>query len=439
MKVSVVGLGHIGSVSAACFAEMGHDVLGLDIKSRKVELLNAGRSPVLEHNLDPIIKRNVDGGRLRATCSPREVLEHGEVIFVCVDTPSKADGSVDVSDIERVSQDLGDELANKATFTVIVLRSTLFPGLVEEIAIPLLESRSGKRVGVDFGFVLNPEFLREGTAVDDFFNPPRTIIAASDVRSQKMMDTLYSGIQAPLFHLEMKEASMLKYADNAFHAMKVAFANEIGRLSKSLSIDSRRVMDVFIDDKKLNLSPYYLKPGFAFGGSCLPKDLRAISHQAQTHAISVPLIKSILQSNDDHVTHTLRRVEQFRDKHIGVLGLSFKGGTDDLRESPIVQLIRKLLQDGVEVWIYDEYVNMAKFIGSTQEYLKKQLPDIAGRLCHSREEWLSRSEVIVIAHWTPEHHLMKEELDRYYLIDLVGITDQSLQQANEERYEGICW
>src|SRR6185369_8169627 len=364
MKLSIFGLGYVGSVSAACFARDGHEVIGVDVNPLKVEIINSGRSPIVEPQLNELIDEAVKAGRLRATTDAAAAISSSDVSMVCVGTPGNANGSLDLTHIKNSCKQIGVALSATDRHHVVVIRSTLLPGSIERHVIPTLEVYSGKREGQDFCVAINPEFLREGTSVRDFDNPPFTLIGANDERVSELVGHLYAGLSAPVLTLGIKEAEMVKYACNCFHGLKVAFANEIGNICKALKIDSHRVMEVFCQDTKLNLSPYYLKPGFAFGGSCLPKDLRAITYKAKELDVNVPLLGSILLSNQQQVERAIDLVLSTGKKDIGVLGLSFKQGTDDLRESPLVTLIETLIGKGLKLTIYDRDVELARLFGA---------------------------------------------------------------------------
>ncbi len=440
MNISIFGLGYVGSVSAACFAQMGHQVIGIDTNANKVNMINQGIAPIVEQDIEEIIKRQVASGRLRATQNVEEAVSHASVIFVCVGTPSNGNGSIDFKHIQRVCAEIGDALKNKEAFTVVAIRSTMLPNIAEEVAIPNLEWHSGKIAGHDFGFAVNPEFLREGSSVYDFYHPPKTVIGALDKAAGDTLEKLYEAIDAPLFRLSIGEASMIKYADNAFHAIKVTFANEIGRLCKVFGIDSRKVMEVFTRDVKLNLSPYYLKPGFAFGGSCLPKDLRAITHCAKQADVEVPLMKAAMESNEEHIRFTLEKVKDHGKKRIGVLGLSFKAGTDDLRESPVVTLVEQLIGKGYDVSIFDKNVSIARLIGSNKEYIEREIPHIAKLMCGSVQEVLAKSEVVVVGNKAEEHEAVLGELKNgHKIIDLTGLKNAKNGNLKEVDYEGLLW
>jgi GDP-mannose 6-dehydrogenase len=440
MNISIFGLGYVGCVSAACFAQQGHQVTGVDVNRRKVEMIGCGLSPIVEKDLDHIIAEQTASGRLRAVLTPDDAVMAADVIMICVGTPSNGNGSINLYYIQRVCNDIARILREKRTYTVVALRSTVLPGIAEDMALPTLELASGKKVGTDFGFALNPEFLREGSSVHDFYNPPKTIIGAFDERSGELLTQLYAGLPAPIFRLKPREAAMIKYADNAFHAIKVSFANEIGRLSKAFGVDSRVVMDVFVQDYKLNLSSYYLKPGFAFGGSCLPKDLRAVSHRAKQLDVSVPLLDAAMESNLEHIRFALDLVRDFGRKRIGILGLSFKSDTDDLRESPIVSLIEQLIGKGYEIKVYDKNVSLTHLMGANKEFIEREVPHIAKLMCSSVKDVLDKTDVVVIGNKAEEYKsIFGEHRNGHRIIDLSGMGEDQNFNLEEVNYEGICW
>jgi len=440
MKLSVFGLGYVGCVSAACFAEMGHEVIGVDVNPVKVNMINQGMSPIIESGLDVVIAKQVLKGRLRATTHARQAVEESDLAFICVGTPSESNGSINLQYIERVCDQIGMAMRGRSRYFAVALRSTVLPGVAEQVALRILQERSGKKIGEDFGFAVNPEFLREGTSVYDFYHPPKTVIGVFDEHSAELLQDIYQDIAAPIFILRPDEASMIKYADNAFHAIKVAFANEIGRLCKSFHVDSRVVMSVFTKDLKLNLSSYYLKPGFAFGGSCLPKDLRAISHYARQMDVAVPVVDAAMASNEEHIRHALEMIKENGRKKIGVLGLSFKHGTDDLRESPVVALVEQLIGKGYDVRIFDNNVALARLMGANKEYIEHEVPHIARLMCHSVSEVLEQSEVVVIGNNSEEYKPVLGELrNGHKIIDLSGLRNEGNLILEEENYEGICW
>lgn len=440
MNVCVVGLGYVGCVSAACFAEFGHQVVGVDANPGKVRLVSQGIAPIVEDRISELMKEQVLKGCLTATTDLNAAVIKSELVLVCVGTPSSPDGSLDFSQIERSCVEIGTALKNKKAYTSVVIRSTVLPGVVQEIAMPTLEAYSGKKIGKDFGFALNPEFLREGTAVYDFYHPPKTVIGEVDKKTGDLLEAFYQSLPAPLIRIGIAEASMIKYADNAFHAIKVAFANEIGRLCKKFDIDSRIVMNVFVQDTKLNLSPVYLRPGFAFGGSCLPKDIRAITRHARHADVKLPLIEAALESNSEHIQFATDIVKKDSSKRVGILGISFKEGTDDLRESPVVELAQRLLDEGYKLSIFDKNVSTARKNGSNNDYLKKNVPDLEKMLTDSVEDVLNESDVVIIGNRNKEHEVVLGELrNGHRIVDLSGLENANQENLSEVKYEGICW
>jgi GDP-mannose 6-dehydrogenase len=437
MKISIFGLGYVGSVSAACFADAGHQVIGVDIDSNKVGKIQAGRSPVIEPGLEELIARQQQVGRLHAITDPSAAVEATEISFVCVGTPSSENGSLNLAHVEGVTRQLGEALAAKNRWHVVVYRSTMLPGTVESRLVPLLEQCSGKKAGQDFGVAVNPEFLREGTAIPDFHSPSRTVIGATDEPSGDLVARLYDGIPAPCVRLALAEAEMCKYVDNAFHAAKVAFANEVGALCRAHGIDSHQVMEVFCLDTKLNLSPYYLKPGFAFGGSCLPKDVRALLHRARSLDLSTPLLEAILPSNDTQKARALDLIVRAGRKRLGILGLSFKPATDDLRESPIVEVVERLIGKGYEVAIYDRNVSLARLTGTNKAYIEREIPHIARLMRPTVDAVLADAELVVVANRDPEFFDVPGRVKPgTAVVDLVRLPDRGAMAGD---YYGICW
>ena len=437
MKISIFGLGYVGSVSAACFARDGHQVIGVDVNPLKVAIINDGRSPIVEPHLNELMSESVQAGRLRATTDGAEAVAASDVSLVCVGTPSNVNGSLDLTHIKNSCQQIGVALASISRHHVVVVRSTLLPGSIERYVIPTLEVYSGKRAPKDFGVAINPEFLREGSSVYDFDNPPFTLIGADDEHVSSLVGHLYSRLNAPLFTLRIKEAEMVKYACNSFHALKVAFANEIGNICKPLEVDSHRVMEVFCQDTKLNLSSYYLKPGFAFGGSCLPKDLRAINYKAKELDLELPLLNSVLLSNERQIERAINMVLETGRKNIGVLGLSFKQGTDDLRESPIVTVIERLLGKGLRLAIYDRDVQLARVFGANKEYIEGEIPHISELMHPDLQGVMSFSDVIVIANKSEEYRSITDTLRTdQTVIDLVRLFESPPPVGS---YSGMGW
>jgi GDP-mannose 6-dehydrogenase len=437
MTLSIFGLGYVGCVSAACFASEGHDVIGVDVSPVKVGIINEGRSPIVEVGIDDLINEMVKTGRLRATTDAVDAVASSDLSLVCVGTPSNANGSLDFRYVKRVCQEIGGALRQKSQQHTIIIRSTMLPGTMESVVVPVLESSSGKKKGIGFDVCFNPEFLREGSSLKDFYSPPFTLIGADDERVAAKVGTLYAGVSAPLYTVSVKAAEMVKYACNCFHALKVSFANEIGNICKGLSIDSHEVMNVFCQDTKLNLSPYYLKPGFAFGGSCLPKDLRALSYKAKELDLETPVLSAILQSNRRQIETAIEMILATGKKRIGVLGFSFKAGTDDLRESPMVTLIETLIGKGMELVIYDRDVSLARIFGANKDYIEREIPHISQLMRGSVAEVLNAADVIVIGNKAQEFLAIESLLrSEQIVIDLVRLFTE---RVSDENYRGICW
>lgn len=437
-RIAVFGLGYVGAVSVACFADRGNQVMGVDVNPLKVDMINQGRSPIIESGLNELMKKGAEEGRIQATDNAADAVKNSEITFICVGTPSNSNGSLDLEYVRRVSENIGDALKSKDDYHVVVVRSTMLPGSTEEVVIPILEQTSDKKCGVDFGVCFNPEFLREGSSIKDFYNPPYTIIGTTDSKAAEIVEKMYTGIDAPVLTVPFSVAEMIKYANNAFHALKVTFANEIGNICKQQGIDSHQVMDIFCMDRKLNLSPYYLKPGFAFGGSCLPKDLRALLYLSRHKDLNLPVMEAILPSNDHQVELAIDMVKKTGFKRIGILGFSFKAGTDDLRESPAVELIEQLIGKGYDVKVYDQNVSLANLHGANRVYIEKEIPHIASLMSTSMDELISQSEVVVIGN---KDQQFRERI-RYIngdqlVIDLVRISN-SLEEFGAN-YEGLCW
>jgi GDP-mannose 6-dehydrogenase len=437
MKICVLGLGYVGAVSAGCLAREGHLVIGVDPETVKVDLINDGKAPIIEKDIGQIIEAQVSAGRLRATIDVTAAVLNTDLFLVCVGTPSRSNGDIDLTHLRRVCEQVGTALRHHPAAPIVVIRSTVLPGTMRSLVIPVLEERSGRRAGVDFGVCINPEFLREGSAVDDFFNPPKTVIGELNRASGDLPASLYAGMAAPMVRTDIETAEIVKYADNAWHALKVGFANEIGNFCKALEVDSHRVMDIFRRDTKLNLSPYYLKPGFAFGGSCLPKDLRALLHKAKTLDVALPILTAILPSNEGQIERGVRAVIAQGRRKVGVLGFSFKAGTDDLRESPVVELMERLIGKGYDLRVFDANVNLAKIRGANRDYILNRIPHISRLMVSSVDEVLAHAETIVIGNAATEFRDVPRCLnERQTLIDLVRVTDS---RSVAGIYEGICW
>ena len=437
MRLSVFGLGYVGCVSSACFSDNGHEVIGVDTNALKVQIINDGRSPVVEPGVEDLIERAVKDKRLRATTDATDAIHNTDLSLVCVGTPGQPNGSLSLSYVKSACKQIGVALEDKRRFHVIAIRSTMLPGTIEDTVVPTLEVYSGKKNGRDFSVAINPEFLREGTAIADFYQPPFTLIGSDDEESAGMLGRLYAHLDAPVLTIGVKEAEMVKYVCNCFHGLKVAFANEVGALCKALGIDSHRVMDVFCKDTKLNLSPYYLKPGFAFGGSCLPKDLRALTYHAKTADVDVGLLNAILSSNRRHIERAVDMVLHTGKKRVGVLGLSFKAGTDDLRESPMVALIETLIGKGLHVTIFDREVELARLFGANKDYIEKEIPHISSLMRRRLDEILEQCEVVVLTKRSDEYRAALEQVSHPPLIiDLARVIDA---RRSDDGYQGIGW
>lgn len=436
-EISIFGLGYVGVVSACCLANDGHFVLGVEPNQTKVDLINNGKSPIIEDGTAELIQKAVAAGRLRAITDAEEAVRRTELSLICVGTPSQSNGSLDLKYVRNVSEQIGSALKQKQGFHVVVYRSTMLPSSMRNVVIPTLEDFSGKKAGIDFGVCTNPEFLREGTAVYDYYHPPKIVIGQTDERSGNLTADLYSNLDAPTIRLDVETAGMVKYADNAWHAVKVCFANEIGNICEELNIDGHLVMDVFCQDSKLNLSPYYLKPGFAFGGSCLPKDVRALTYMGRSIDVELALLNAILPSNRNQIERGFQMIASKKNRKVGILGFSFKAGTDDLRESPMVEIIERLLGKGYEIRIYDRNVNLAKLTGANRDYIRNHISHIAQLMADKMEDVLEFGNTIVVGNNANEFHGVLEKLrDDQVMVDFVRITGQ---KSEEGKYEGICW
>lgn len=436
MKLSIFGLGYVGAVSCACFAKLGHQVIGVDVNQQKVDMINSGNSPIVEKDLDEYIEEGVNKGAIQASTNIHQAVQNSDISIVCVGTPSQINGNIDLSYIYRVCEDIAHSLKDKDTFHTVVIRSTVVPGTIRECAL-LIENISGKKHLEDFGVASNPEFLRESTAIYDFWNPPYTVIGTNSAKSEQHLEELYKSIDAPVFKLKPEESEMIKYANNNFHALKITFANEVGNICKELGVDGHKVMEVVSRDTKLNLSPYYMKPGFAFGGSCLPKDVRGLNYRAQLLDVSTPLLNSLLPSNAYQVQRGLQLVYNTGKKKVAFLGFAFKAGTDDLRESPMVEMIETLLGKGYDLSLYDNNISLSKLMGKNKDYLTGRIPHITRLLRDDFEEVVNNAEVIVIGNKSPEFEVvLNKARPNQTIIDLVRIDKE---QVTSENYVGICW
>lgn len=438
LAISVFGMGYVGSVTAACFAHVGHRVTGVDVSPAKVEMMASGRSPIIEARMSELVEEGYRSGQLHATTDAAQAVLDSEISFVCVGTPSLRSGKLDLSYVERVVYEIGAALKQKNSYHVIVVRSTVLPGTTESLVIPALEKASGRRAGADFGICYNPEFMREGSAVADFLQPPYTVLGAQDTKDLALVRRLYKTIPGTVFETSISVAEMVKYVCNAFHAVKIDFANEVGTLCKSLGVNAEAVTKIYTSDTKLNISPAYLAPGFAFGGSCLPKDLRALGHRAKELDLELPLLESVLPSNALHIDRAVEAVLRTNKKKIAFLGLSFKPGTDDLRESPQVQMIKRLLGEGSQLRVWDRDVSLGRLAGSNRQYIEEVIPHIGSLLSADLDDVVRSGEVVIIATKVDNDQLAGCLRPDQIVIDLVNLVSAS-RPVTAASYQGICW
>lgn len=438
MNISIFGLGYVGSVSAACLANKGHSVIGVDSNKTKVDLINQGCAVIVEPGLKELTSFVVSQGLLRATTEVSDAILNTNISFICVGTPGKKNNSLDLKYVKKICEEIGQVLKEKNEHHIVVCRSTMFPGSVRNLVIPTLEYHSDKKEGKDFSVCINPEFMKEGTAIYDYHNPPKNVVGTNNSHVRNLLSELnQSCTNMPTLFLDIEEAEILKYANNIWHALKVGFANEIGNVCKSLSIDSHKVMDVFCKDTTLNLSPYYLKPGFAFGGSCLPKDLNAFLYESRNMNLNLPIISSVLPSNKLQIDAALDMVVEQGNKRVGILGFCFKANTDDLRDSPIVELIERLIGKGYELILFDKNVSEAKLQGANRDYILHHIPHISQLMVSSIDELLTKAQTIVIGNKACEFERVLDEVqDDQIIIDLVRIRPNPPQS---KQYIGICW
>jgi GDP-mannose 6-dehydrogenase len=437
-RISIFGLGYVGAVSLACLARDGHRVVGVDIDATKLDLIRGRKSPILEEGIQELMADVVDTGRVSVTNDARRAIAETEISFVCVGTPSAANGSQDLTAILRLSEQIGSALREKREFHTIVIRSTVQPGTVEEKIEPILEAASGKKSGVDFGVCFQPEFLREGSSIRDYDHPPYTIVGGNCEAAVEAVRQVFEHLPARFMVTNIRVAETLKMSCNAFHALKITFANEIGRVAQALGIDSHEVMRLVCSDTRLNISPAYLKPGFAFGGSCLPKDLRALTTIAKQHDLEIPMLSSLLVSNRVHIDHAVDKILKLGRPKVGMLGLSFKTGTDDLRESPLVLVAKRLIGEGCELRIFDPEVHLSRLMGANRSYIDAHLPHVGSLLCPQIEQMIEPSEVILVG---LQQSALNERLQalvrpEQLVIDLVNLPNRDLLRC---RYEGACW
>lgn len=437
MKVSIFGLGYVGTVCAACFADRGHDVIGCDVSDTKVSLINGGKSPIVEKDIGELVEKTVREGKLRATMSTEEAVLGSDISLLCVGTPSKANGSLDLTAVRIVAEQIGAALVKKDGFHSVVVRSTVLPGTLETVVVPAIERTSGKKHGVDFGVASNPEFMREGSAVADFGKPAKTVIGASDDVTRERLTELYAGLPGHMVVTEPRVAELVKYTDNTWHALKVAFGNEIGNVCKAAGVDSHELFNIFFKDDKLNISKAYLLPGFAFGGSCLPKDVRALNAFAVEKDVEVPLLKSLMPSNKQQIERALDWVMHYQKRKVGFLGFSFKAGTDDLRESPYLELIERLIGKGCDIRVFDQNVSVARLLGANRAYLFKVIPHIVQLMVASVDEIVEHSEVIICTNRAPEYEeIVSKMRPNQVLLDMARLPNVEKVTGT---YDGINW
>ncbi|MGA4636191.1 GDP-mannose 6-dehydrogenase [Pseudomonas solani] len=436
MRISIFGLGYVGAVCAGCLSARGHEVVGVDVSTTKIDLINNGKSPIVEPGLEELLQQGLKTGRLRGTTDVAAAVRDTEVSFICVGTPSKKNGDLELDYIEGVCREIGFALRDKSERHTVVVRSTVLPGTVMNVVIPIIEDCSGKKAGDDFGVAVNPEFLRESTAIKDYDFPPMTVIGELDKASGDLLETLYRELDAPIIRKEVQVAEMIKYTCNVWHAAKVTFANEIGNIAKAVGVDGREVMDVICQDHKLNLSKYYMRPGFAFGGSCLPKDVRALNYRASSLDVEAPLIGSLMRSNAAQVQKAFDIIAAQEKRKVALLGLSFKAGTDDLRESPLVELAEMLIGKGFNLRIYDRNVEYARVHGANKDYIESKIPHVSSLLDSDFDGVVGDADVIVLGNrdelFAP---LAQRTPEGKHVIDLVGF----MPQASNAHAEGICW
>lgn len=437
MKISVFGMGYVGVVSAACLARDGHEVVGVDPQQQKVDIINEGRSPIVEQYVGELISEAVDAGKLRAITDAQEAVRSTDLSLVCVGTPSERNGSLDTSAVARVCEQIGLAIKDKQSRHIVVMRSTILPGTMRGLVIPTLEQSSGLVAGEGFGVANNPEFLRESTAVYDYDHPPKTVIGSVHPQTAQEVAQLYENLDAPMILTSVDVAELVKYADNAWHAVKVAFGNEIGNIAKAVGVDGHEVMKIFCQDTKLNISPAYLRPGYAFGGSCLPKDVRALTYKGRDLDLDLPLLNSLLPSNSHQIDRAFEKIQSFGKRRIGFLGVSFKSGTDDLRESPQIALVERLIGKGYDVKIYDKNVHMARLTGGNRDYILNVIPHISNLLSDDLDAVVEHAEAVVIGNSAPEFKMLGGRLRSDQVVyDLVRVDEL---QEGQARYDGVNW
>ncbi|MFA5805637.1 MAG: nucleotide sugar dehydrogenase [Melioribacteraceae bacterium] len=436
MKISIHGLGYVGCVGVGCLSELGHELIGVDVDPIKVSLINSGKATIVEKDIDELIKKNCDKGLIKATTNSSEAIMNSDAAIICVGTPNDQNGHLDMSHIYAVARQVGKTIKNKSTFYTVAIRSTVMPGTNRKLA-EIISSESGKKNEIDFAVVSNPEFLREGSAVNDFFNPPYTVIASDSEKGIEAMREVYGKINAEIMITDIGSAELIKFVNNSYHGLKVVFANEVGRICKALGVDSRILMDLFVKDKILNISSYYFKPGFAYGGSCLPKDLKALNSIGHDKYVKLPVLSAIETSNQIHIEYALNLIMNKNKRRIGFYGISFKAGTDDLRFSPALELAERLLGKGYEIKIYDKNVNLSLLIGKNKDFIFNKLPHINEILIENLDQFLESLELIIIVNKDDNvDEMLRRSLNKTEIIDLIRVVED---KTNIAKYDGICW
>lgn len=433
MKISIFGIGYVGCVSLGCLAQNGHQLIGVDVDINKTNLINRGQPTIVEKDIDIIIEQQFKNKRISATLDYKKAIKETEISIICVGTPSTEEGHLNMKYIHKVATEIGEAISYKDSFHVVVIRSTVLPGTNRKVG-EIIENASRKKRNVDFSVVSNPEFLREGSAVKDYYNPSVTVLGGDNQKALDIMSEIYKDVNAPIEIVEIREAEIIKYVNNSFHALKISFANEIGNICKRLNIDSHNVMSLFCKDDILNISPYYLKPGFAYGGSCLPKDLKGLKTLAHDNYIYSPVIESIEKSNDNQKLIAIKLITSMKRKKLGILGLSFKAGTDDLRYSPIVDVAEHFLGKGYILNIFDENVEYSKLTGTNKNYIDIHIPHLSDLISNNMDSVIDASEIIVITHNIDGINKYIEKYPEKLFLDLVNVTDKQYDNC-----EGISW
>jgi GDP-mannose 6-dehydrogenase len=436
MKISIHGLGYVGCVGVGCLSELNHNMVGVDVDPIKVALINSGKATIVEKDIDELIKKNFQMGLIKATTNSSEAIMNSDVAIICVGTPNDQHGHLDMSHIYAVAKEIGKTIRNKNTFFTVAIRSTVMPGTNRKL-VEIISAESGKKNKIDFAVVSNPEFLREGSAVNDFFKPPYTVLASDSPKGIEVMREVYRSIDAEFIIADIGSAELIKFVNNSYHGLKVVFANEIGRICKVLGVDSRILMDLFVRDNILNISPYYFKPGFAYGGSCLPKDLKALNSIGHDKYLKLPVLNAIETSNQAHIEYALNLIINKNKRRIGFYGISFKAGTDDLRFSPALELAERLLGKGYDIKIYDKNVHLSRLMGKNKDYIFNKLPHINEILFENLDKFLITLEVLIVVNKDDEmEKILSRDLSNVIIIDLVRIYENNIKLKH---YDGICW